>query len=167
MFSQKNINNILDHRHIRGQILDFTHVYIVAIRMQFFNHFPPESTLEMLSLVPVTFNNNIGIFSSSSKKEVTGYSTFLNRRFGLEPKIDNVCADCTNLMFNDIFSACLLDSVPWLALLTNGKINYATFIPPEKYSQIDFVFNQYQLIHPDSKIKIQTEGEKSGLISLI
>ena len=167
MYSQNNINNILDHRHNRGRLLNFRHVYLLSIRMDFFRHFPPESILEMLAIVPVRFNTNIGVFSSSAKKEITGYAAYLHRQFGLEPGIDIICADCSNLMFNEIFLACLVESVPWIALLTDRKMNYVSFIPEEKYNQIDFVISQYRLINPDSRIKIHTEGEKSGLISLI
>ncbi len=167
MYSQNNINNILDNRHSRDRLLVFRHVYLLVIQMHFFDILPPESLLEMLALVPVIFNNDIGVFSSTSRKEVSGYATFLTRRYGMEPGSDMVTVDCTNLVLNSIFKACLLESIPWLAVLTNRKKNYASFIPVHKYNKIDFIFSQYQVIHPDAQVKIHTEGEKSGLVSIL
>ncbi len=167
MFSQSNINSILDHQHRKGTLIHFSHTNMLAIRMDFFNHFPPESTLEMLAIVPVNFNNNLAVFSSSANKEVSGYATFLNRRFGLEQGKDLVSIDLTNLVFSETFRACLVESVPWLAIMTGDNENFAFFIPEKRYNQIDYVFQQCKLIHANSHINIQTEGEKSGLITLI
>ena len=167
MFSQSNINNILDHQHSNGRLISFTNGYFLALKMDIFIHFPPENTVEMLTTVPVRFNDEIGIFSSASKEEVRRYTTFLVRRFGLVTGQEIVSADCTNLVSSNVYKACFIEPSPWLVLMTGQTENYASFIPLNRYNQIDYVFRQYQLVQSDNNINIQTEGVASGLIRLI
>ena len=79
----------------------------------------------------------------------------LIKRFGMQQGRDFVSADCSNLALNGTYKACLIESAPWLAILTGKKENFVSYIPENHYNQIDYVFRQYQLIHPDMKIKIQ------------
>ncbi|HYW97062.1 MAG TPA: hypothetical protein VE870_15825 [Bacteroidales bacterium] len=157
----------MDHQHSNDRTVPFKHPYFLAIKLSFFNHMPPERIMEMLTTVPVHFNQDIGVFSSDTRKEITGYSTFVVRHFGLVPSEHIISADCTNLILSNRYHACLLEPAPWLSILVDSGMNHASFIPANRYNQLDFVFRQFQISHPDMKVNIQTEGVKSGLVTLI
>jgi hypothetical protein len=167
MYSQNNINHILDIQHSKDRLISFPDTYVLLVRLEFFNHLPPESTLEMLSIMRASFNKDIMVFSSAVKKEVTGYTEYLNRRYGLVQGTDMVSLNCANLVFNSVFKACLVETSPWISLMINDSGNFAAFIPPDKYNRIDYLYQLYQMLGDTTNINIQTEGVKNGLIILI
>ena len=76
MYSQNNINNILDHQHTTEKLIGFHHIYFLVVRMAHFSHFTSDRAMEMLSTVRFQFNKDIGAYSSTSQKEIHGYTSF-------------------------------------------------------------------------------------------